>query len=94
VNLTATGSLPHVQLGALLDLVDLVGDQAVGLAVHLGGGVGRGGLDQAEHSPGRLVDPVPQVVDVVAGLRLQVRQMSMKSGIACLLRSSDLSKRP
>jgi hypothetical protein len=53
-------------------LVDGVGDQPVRLAVH---GVGRLGvrrLDEAEDLALALVDPVPQVADVVVGLLLQV----------------------
>ena len=58
--------------GAFLDRRDAIGHQAVGLAVH---GLGRGRvgrLDQAEHLPGALVEPVLQVVDPVGALHLEV----------------------
>ncbi len=49
----------------------------MGLAVH---GLGcRGGrrLNQAEHLAALLVDPVPQVPDLVLALRLQVRHVGL-----------------
>src|SRR5512133_3644015 len=46
--------------GPLLDLVDVIGDETVRLSVDIGGGLGRRGLNQAEHPPALLVDPVPQ----------------------------------
>jgi hypothetical protein len=52
-----------------------VDKQAVGLPVNLSSCVCRGGFEQAKHRPGSLVDPIPQVVDVVGGLRLQVGEM-------------------
>ncbi len=54
------------------DLVDLVGDEAVRLAVHGVGGLRVGGLDEAEDLPRLLVDPVALVLDAVLLLRLQV----------------------
>src|SRR5690349_13161785 len=50
---------------AFLHLEDLVGDQAVRVAVHGVGGLGVGGLDEAEDLPLGLVDPVAQVADAV-----------------------------
>jgi hypothetical protein len=60
------------RLKTFLHLVDLVGHQTVRLAVHSGGSRSGGCLDQAEDFPALLVDPVPQVPDVMAGLDLQV----------------------
>jgi hypothetical protein len=60
-----------------LDLVDMVGDQAVGFSVDVGRGLRRWGLDQAEHPPAWLIDPVPQVPHVVSGLRLQVGEWAL-----------------
>ena len=47
---------------------DLVGDEAVGLAVHRVGRLGVRRLDEAEDLPGALVDPVAQVADAVRPL--------------------------
>ena len=57
---------------------DLIGYQAVRLAVDALGGVRVGGLDQAEDLSGRWVDPVPQIADSVALLGRQI-------GGVCLL---------
>src|SRR5689334_22932134 len=58
--------------GSLGDWVDLVGDEPVCLAVDGSGGVGVWGIDQAEDLAVLLVDPVPQVVNAVGVLGLQV----------------------
>ena len=55
-----------------LDDVDLVGDQAVRLAVDGVGGLRVRGVDEAEDLPRRLVDPVPEVLDPVSALRGEV----------------------
>jgi hypothetical protein len=60
-----------------LDPVDLAGYQAMSLPVNLGGSVRRGGFYQAEDPAGLLVDPVPQVADVVIALRFQVGKMCL-----------------
>src|SRR5664280_1324774 len=49
---------------------DLLGEQAVGPAVNRGGSGGVRGVDQAEDFAAGLVDPVAQVVDIVAALQL------------------------
>src|SRR3954451_10649468 len=54
------------------DLVDLVSDEAVGLAVHGVGGVRVRRIDQAEDLAVGLVDPVALVVDTVVALDRQV----------------------
>src|SRR5262245_3527132 len=54
------------------DLEDRVGEEAVGLAVDGDGGVGVGGLDEAEDLPVGLVVPVLPVVDAVRALDPQV----------------------
>jgi hypothetical protein len=63
--------------GSFLDLVDAVGDKAVSLPVNVGGVLGRGGLDQAEHLPVALIDPVPEVPDVVGALGLEIGQVCL-----------------
>jgi hypothetical protein len=69
----ASGELLARQRGlALLDLVDLVGDEAVRLAMDAVRGLGVGRLDEAEDPAGLLVDPVALVVDAVLALRLDV----------------------
>ena len=55
----------------------MVGDQAVGFGVNGVRRLRRRRLDQAEHPPVVLVNPVPQVPHVVSGLRLQVREMRL-----------------
>jgi hypothetical protein len=51
--------------GSLLDLVERLGDEAVRLAVDLGGGLAVGCVDEAEDLTGLLVDPVVAIVDAV-----------------------------
>src|SRR5215469_7630194 len=63
--------------GALGDWVDLVGDEPVCFAVHGSRGVGVWGIDQAEDLAVLLVDPVPQVVNAVGVLGLQVGGMCL-----------------
>src|SRR5215469_1353243 len=63
--------------GSFLDLVDVVGDKAVSLPVDAGGGLGCGGLDQAEHLAVALIDPVPEVPDVVSVLGLEIGKMCL-----------------
>ena len=57
---------------ALADLVDLVGDEPVRLAVNRVRGLRVRSLDEAEDLPSLLVDPVALVVDAVLRLLLQV----------------------
>ena len=59
----------------------LVGDQAVGLAVDPARGLGVGRLDQAEHLPGALVEPVLLVVDAVGALDLEVAGVGSGDGL-------------
>ena len=61
--------------GALLHLVDLVGEEAVGLAVDRGGRFGVGGVDQAKPSPPVLIEPVSHVLDAVLALNIEVPAM-------------------
>ena len=60
-----------LSLGSFLDPIDVVGDQAVGFTVDVGRGLCRGRLDQAEHLPGGLIDPVPEVPHVMTGPGLE-----------------------
>src|SRR5688500_4271903 len=57
---------------ALDDRVDVVGQEAVRLAMHRNGGLGVRCLDEAEHLAARVVDPVGLVVDAVLLLDLDV----------------------
>ena len=57
------------------DLVDLIGDETMGLAVHPRGRLGIRSIDEAEDLPRLLIDPIPFVVRSVPSLRLQVRLM-------------------
>src|SRR5256714_8660374 len=68
---------PGIRSATFLDLEDLVGHQPVRLAVHGRGRFRRGRVDEAEDPALLLVDPVPQVADVVFPLLLQV-------GLVCL----------
>src|SRR5262249_9673957 len=58
--------------GALGDRVDLVGDEPVRLAVHRRRGVRVRRVDQAKDLAMLLVDPIPQVVNAVGVLGVQV----------------------
>lgn len=78
--------------------------------MHVGRGLRRRGLGQAEHSPSGLVNPVPQMSYVAGRLDLQVGEaspghvihrhpagdlmISMNSGTGGLLAVIGLSKRP
>src|SRR5215469_8015171 len=66
-----------IPLGPFLDPIDVVGDKTVRLPVNVGRGLRRRRLDQAEHPPGALVDPVPEVPDVIRRLRLQIGEVSL-----------------
>lgn len=75
------------QLGrsaSFLDLVDLVGDEAVRLAMDGVGGLRVGGFDQAEGPPGSLVDPIGAVVNSMFALLLDVRRMSLRDVLYAL----------
>jgi len=63
--------------GSFLNLIDVVGDKAVSLPVNVGSGLWRGGLDQAEHLAVGLIDPVPEVPDVVSTLGLEIGQVCL-----------------
>ncbi len=67
----AKGCFPHPHR----DLEQLVGHEAVSLAVHLVGALGRGCLDQAEDLALRLVDPIAQVPHVTGALGRQVSRV-------------------
>jgi hypothetical protein len=57
------------------DLVDLIGDETMGLAVHPRGRLCIRGIDEAEDLPRLLIDPIPLAVHSVVGLSLQIRLM-------------------
>ena len=57
------------------DLVDLIGDETIGLAVHSRGRLCIRGIDEAEDLHRLLIDPIPSVVHSVLSLRLRVRLM-------------------
>src|SRR5262249_291489 len=57
--------------------MDGLSDEAVGLAVDLVGRLGVGRVDQAIDLPGRFVDPVAEIADAVAILRLEIGEMSL-----------------
>src|SRR5262249_53672590 len=61
--------------GSFLDLIDVIGDQAMGLPVDISGCLCRWSLYEAEHLAVSLVDPVAQVAHVVGVLRMQVGEM-------------------
>jgi hypothetical protein len=63
--------------GSFLDLIDVVGDKAVSLPVNIGSGLCCGGLDQAEHLAVGLIDPVPEVPDIVSPLGLEIGQVCL-----------------
>jgi len=75
--------------GAFLHLVDFVGDQAMGLAVHGLGCRGGRSLNQAEHLAALLVDPVPPVPDLVLALRLQVAMWALATSSAATPSSNE-----
>lgn len=66
---------------SFLDLIDVIGDQTVGLPVDIRSSLGRGSLDQAEHLASSLIDPVPQVAHVVGSLGLQVGEVRLSDVI-------------
>ena len=64
------------------DLVDLVGDKTMSLAVYLHRRLGIRSIDEAEDLPRLLIDPIPFVVHSVLSLRLRVRLMRA-GDVAC-----------
>ena len=59
----------------LVNGVDLVRDEPVGLPVHGVGGIRVWCLDEAKDLPRLLIDPVPQIVDAVRTLGGQICPM-------------------
>src|SRR5215467_1332862 len=82
------GQLKRPPLGAFLHLDDLVGHCPVGLAVHRGRRFLAGGVDQAEDLACALVVPVPDVVDAVLALYLEV--LLVRAGCHLRRQSVDL----
>src|SRR5215470_1014538 len=72
VILPALGTAQAASSGAFLHLDDLVGHRPVGLAVHRGRCFLAGGVDQAEDLAGTLVVPVPDIVDAILTLYLEI----------------------
>jgi hypothetical protein len=68
-------------LRSLPDLLEPVGQQAVGFPVDGDGRRLVGGLDQAEDLAGRLVEPVVPVVDAVFVLDLEVPGVRGRDGL-------------
>src|SRR5215475_835640 len=68
--------------GAFLHRVDLARNEAVGLTVNGRRGMRRRRLDEAEHLAARLIHPIPQVLDVVVVLGLQVGHVCL-GDVAC-----------
>src|SRR5215217_3596467 len=64
--------------GSLVELVDLVGYEAVRFTMHRAGGFRVRRLDEAEDLARLLVDPVALVVDAVLVLRLDVLLMRLR----------------
>src|SRR5215217_7085611 len=65
--------------GSLVELVDLVGYEAVRFTMHRAGGFRVRRLDEAEDLARLLVDPVALVVDAVFVLRLDVLLMRLRN---------------
>src|SRR5439155_15364682 len=61
----------RARLAPFLDLGDLVREETVCLAVDRGPRVGVGRLEEAEHAPGGLVEPIAEVLHAVLVLDFQ-----------------------
>src|SRR6266850_7904196 len=75
-------------LRPFLHFDDLVGDQAVGLTVHRGGGFLARSLDETEDLARALVVPVAQIADAVLVLDLEILLMRVPQRLS--LQSVDL----
>src|SRR5215207_9592488 len=86
--MTISGRLaPRGTLGALGDLIDFVGYQAMRFAVDPDGGLAVWRLCQAKDSSAALIEPVLQVLDGVLTLHLDVFRMGAGYGVG--RRASD-----